>query len=339
MNILFLSRLFYPHLGGVEKHVFEISQELIRKGHRVTVVTEHYDNLPRIETYKKITIYRIPLKESGDKKLQIWMWFFKHLHLLLQSDIIHAHDVFFWYLPFRILFFWKKVFTTFHGYETVFPPDPSAIKSRKLTETLSNGNICIGKFIQTWYGTKADVISYGGIHELRFTSEDLRVKNGKVRAVFIGRLEKDTGILFYESLTKILQENGVDISLDVYGKGTLQDTLKVGKYKGVTQYVDEVLKEYDVLFSSSYLSILDGLNHKMLVVSTYDNKLKKDYLLDSPFKDFILVGTDAKKIANDVQELLKDKKRLTELFSSEKKWVDQQTWERLAQEYLTLWEK
>jgi glycosyltransferase involved in cell wall biosynthesis len=136
MNILFLSRLFYPHIGGVEKHVFEISQEFIRKGHRVTVITEHYDNLPLIETYKKITIYRIPLKESRDKKLQIWMWFFKHLHLLLESDIIHAHDVFFWYLPFRFLFPLKKVFTTFHGYETVFPPEPSAIKSRKLSERL-----------------------------------------------------------------------------------------------------------------------------------------------------------------------------------------------------------
>ena len=29
MNILFMSRLFYPHIGGVEKHVLEVSKLLI----------------------------------------------------------------------------------------------------------------------------------------------------------------------------------------------------------------------------------------------------------------------------------------------------------------------
>jgi glycosyltransferase involved in cell wall biosynthesis len=340
MRILFLSRLFYPHIGGVEKHVFEISQELIKKGHQVTVVTEAYDNLPIEETHKKIKIYRMLLDEKKDKKLQVWWWFFKHLPLILNADVIHCHDVFFWYLPFRFLFPLKKVFTTFHGYETVFPPEQKAIKVRKLSERLSRGNICIGKFIQTWYGTSADVISYGGMHKIisqRAKSKGQRAK--PLRAVFIGRLEKDTGILFYESLIEWLQKEGVKIELDVYGAGSLQDDLKIGTYKGITHYVDETLKNYDLLFSSSYLSILDGLNHQMLVVSTYDNKLKKDYLLDTPFRDFILVGTDAKKIAKDVQKLLADKKMLTNLLGNGKEWVDRQTWEHLTDQYLTLWKK
>ena len=40
MTILFFSRLFYPHIGGVEKHVWEIARRLTKKGNRVIVVSE-----------------------------------------------------------------------------------------------------------------------------------------------------------------------------------------------------------------------------------------------------------------------------------------------------------
>ena len=39
-NILFLTRSFYPNIGGVEKHVLELSKELIKRGYRITVITE-----------------------------------------------------------------------------------------------------------------------------------------------------------------------------------------------------------------------------------------------------------------------------------------------------------
>lgn len=337
MRILFFSRLFYPHLGGVEKHVLQISQELIKKGHRVTVVTERYDDLPVEETYKGISIYRIPLDQDKDKKLQIWMWFFRHLSLLLKADIIHCHDVFFWYLPFRILLPWKKVFMTFHGYETVFPPEKSAIRMRRIAEKLSLGNICIGKFIETWYGTKADVISYGAISQIK--NSEFKIHNSKLRCVFIGRLEKDTGILFYESLIGALKKQKIPVTLDVYGEGSLKDSLKVGTYKGVTKDVDKTLEAYDVCFTSSYLSILDALNHELLVISTYDNPLKKDYLMDTPFRKYILIGTDPKELAGKMKSRIEGREKLTSLLTSGKEWVRTQTWEYLTDQYLKLWQK
>lgn len=35
---------FYPRLGGVEMHIWSLSQCLLRRGHRVVVVTHGYDN-------------------------------------------------------------------------------------------------------------------------------------------------------------------------------------------------------------------------------------------------------------------------------------------------------
>ena len=68
MNILFLTRLYYPHIGGVEKHVEKISQELIKLGHKITIVTEQYDKqLKKTDTHQDVTIYRIPVLKSTEK--------------------------------------------------------------------------------------------------------------------------------------------------------------------------------------------------------------------------------------------------------------------------------
>ena len=53
MTIVFLARRFYPLIGGVEKHVMEISKRLVAAGHRVIVVTEEPPSY-KVESYKVI---------------------------------------------------------------------------------------------------------------------------------------------------------------------------------------------------------------------------------------------------------------------------------------------
>ncbi|MFC1750328.1 glycosyltransferase, partial [Pseudomonadota bacterium] len=60
MKILFLTRLFHPHIGGVEKHVYKLSQELIEQNHQVTVLTTQYESSLELEDeIEKIQIIRI----------------------------------------------------------------------------------------------------------------------------------------------------------------------------------------------------------------------------------------------------------------------------------------
>ena len=40
MTFLFLSRRFYPQIGGVETHILEIGKRLVKNGHDVIVVSE-----------------------------------------------------------------------------------------------------------------------------------------------------------------------------------------------------------------------------------------------------------------------------------------------------------
>ena len=148
MKILFLVRNRWPHVGGVEKHIERIADRLQRKGHRVKIISEEDIKYPHI-------------KFLG--LLYIWFWLFKNRSLIKQSDIIHCHDVFIWYLPFRFLYPGKKVFTTFHGWEGIWPIPWKNIFYKRLAAKLSRGNICIGKYIEKYYGIKANKIIYGGV--------------------------------------------------------------------------------------------------------------------------------------------------------------------------------
>ena len=159
MTIIFLTRRFHPDIGGVEKHVFEISKILKSKGHNVTVITESRGRVGKFSGINIIRIKKFP--NNWFKKFHIWKWMISNLGIFRNADVIHAHDVYYWYFPLKILNPFKKSYVTFHGYETKFPPSKKAIIVRKISEKMAKGNICVGKFIEKWYRTRANFINYG----------------------------------------------------------------------------------------------------------------------------------------------------------------------------------
>ena len=42
LRILMISDFFYPNFGGVENHIYELSQCLMSQGHHVVVMTHAY---------------------------------------------------------------------------------------------------------------------------------------------------------------------------------------------------------------------------------------------------------------------------------------------------------
>ena len=43
-NICIVSDFFYPRLGGVEVHIYQLSVSLIRRGYKVIIITHHYND-------------------------------------------------------------------------------------------------------------------------------------------------------------------------------------------------------------------------------------------------------------------------------------------------------
>lgn len=101
MTILFFARRFYPLIGGVEKHVLEVGKRLVKKGHRVVVITEgekntndsNYQSVSPSATIEGVEILRIRVgKEGRLKKFRVWFNLLRHLGVINSADIVHCHN-------------------------------------------------------------------------------------------------------------------------------------------------------------------------------------------------------------------------------------------------------
>lgn len=343
MNILFLSRLYYPHIGGVEKHIKKISNLLIKKGNKITIITEKDNPKEKeIEIKKSLKIYRIPIKNKSKlKKFLIWLWLFKRRKIIHNADIIHAHDVAFWYFPFRIFYPKKPFFITFHGYEVGKLPTIKSIIIRKISEKISLGNICIGKFITKWYKTKPTFILYGAADIPQVKQN----KKYKYDACFLGRVDRDTGIMKYLQALKILKDKGQTIDLIICGDGSevkkakhfaREASIKV-KFLGFVKNPIPYLINSRFAFVSSYLAIIEAAQSKKLIFATYNNEIKKDYLKTMPISSSIIIRKTAKELADQISYFLKNPREEKKLIQKSYLWASKQTWEKITQAYIDLW--
>lgn len=338
MKVLFFARLFYPHIGGVEKHVLEIGKILVKKGHNVTVITENYQSLPETDRIEGINIIRIKTgKDNWLKKFRIWQELLKNIQIICSADIIHCHDIFFWYLPFRFIFPFKKVYTTFHGYEGNNIPGVSAILMHKMAEKLAKGNICIGNFYKKWYGTKATFISFGAVDK-ELIKQGQKLSKPTKDAMFLGRLEEETGIMEY-----LMALNDTKIKLDVFGEGSLEKKAKGYTknnkldvtFKGFVEDATDYIKDYKYVFVSRYLGILEAMALRKPVFAVYNNQIKKDYLEMTPFSSYISIAKDSNQISKELISLDNDRSKIN--IAKAYEWVKTETWDKMVDVYIKLW--
>ena len=344
MKILFITSSFRPQRGGVETHTWEVVQRLIEKGHDVIIITEKLPLHPSPQSRSEVKgfqkTYRLHFGDLGFfKKFRIWFEIFKHRQLIEQADIVHCHDVFFWYLPFRFLYPTKPVYTTFHGYETRFPPTKKAVLIRKLSEKLSWGTIAVGDYIRKWYGAKPDYVMYGAVEQFIDRPHNQQTHKSiphKPKILLMGRLEKDIGIEMYIETLKILKRDKVPYSLKVCGDGSMRKKVeKYGKVHGFVNNINPFIKRADIIFASSYLSILEALSFGKPVVCVYNNPLKEDYLKMSPFAKFAHIENDPQEVALKIEHKHIKIKNLSQL----KDFLKSLNWNNITETYLELWQK
>ncbi|MBI4097669.1 MAG: glycosyltransferase family 4 protein [Candidatus Levybacteria bacterium] len=335
MKVVFLARRFYPDVGGVEKHVYEISKALIKKGHKVTVITQSEGDKDVLDGIKIVRISKAP--KGSSEKLQIWKWIISNRKLFQNADIVHSHDVFFWYLPIKLLFPSKKSFITFHGYES-YPISKKSIFVRKISELLANGNIVVGDFIKKWYHTTPNYVTYGGV-EISNIKYQISNKPKRDSAIFIGRLDEHTGVLDYAKAVDLIKKEYPKFRFAIIGDGRYKERLERYRPLGFKKETTTYLKRYNFAFVSRYLSILEALANRRLVFALYDNPVKEDYLRMSPFARFIVIAQTSEKLARKVTFFLNNPIQQEKFVNAGFSWVKDQTWENVLQIYLSLWRK
>lgn len=257
MKILFISKYPTTHVGGVERHIERIANIIQQAGNTITVISERDIKYPHI-------------KFVG--LLYIWFWFFKNRKLIKKADIIHIHDVFVWYLPFKFLYPYKKVFTTFHGWEGKYPIPLWNLINKQIACRLSNGTIAVGRYIEKFYKIKSNIIIYGGINNIK--KQSAKVKNS---IVFVGRLEPDTGLLqFLNYLRSSSLVYGYK-NVSFVGDGSLREQCeKFGKVYGFCDPVP-FYKKAETVIPSGYLTFLEAKSYGCKIRTFYENELKRQY--------------------------------------------------------------
>ncbi len=90
MRIVQVSPYFYPHVGGVESHVLDLSKELASRGHEVHVLTTNMGKMPERETMLDFDIFRLkplsilfktPIVPRIEKSVG-----------RMKADVVHSHS-------------------------------------------------------------------------------------------------------------------------------------------------------------------------------------------------------------------------------------------------------
>lgn len=339
MKILQITPFYDPHLGGVETHVKFLNKELIESGHEVSVLTQRYDtNLPLQQTKDGVEIVRIDTKTKHysklNYKLTVWQQIAKQSQLLFQADVIHVHDIYWWLLPVLPLF-WSKTYLTFHGWEGKFPVPWKNKLARWLWNKLALKTIHIGDYIKEFYWDEPDMVIYGGVAVKKKVVP--KKINKKLQIVFVGRLELENDIEKYLSLAKKLKSI-LDIEIIWVGDGSYKDECR--RYGIVTGMVNDstlYIAKADLVWSASYLSILEAQAQGKIVCALYSHRLKERYLKLYPGSIYMLIQYDAEQMKKQIVQLINNHRIFNQYSQQAQQWSLQQTWKKVADKYQQLW--
>jgi glycosyltransferase involved in cell wall biosynthesis len=103
MKICLVNALFHPFSGGVEKHMYELSRELVKQGVDVTVVTARIEGTAAYEEIDGVKVHRVPglsVKVPGLYPpplvlSPLFVFYLKKLDDRYGFDIIHLQNRFF----------------------------------------------------------------------------------------------------------------------------------------------------------------------------------------------------------------------------------------------------
>lgn len=328
-RLVMITPSFYPRVGGVEKHVLEVGSRLKRQGWEITVLTPRFPGLAKHEVVDGLIVKRFsfPAKRWLGL-LTIWWQLWRQRRLIGQADLVQIHDVFIWYLPLRLWFWSLPVVTTWHGWEGIFPVPKKNIWYRQLGNWLSTRSIAVGHYLTKYYRVKANEIIYGAV------TSPTKLPKKKSLLLYVGRLDYDTGL---PVLLQALSQKAWNGPVIFCGDGLLREQAELfGKVKG---FVDPrpYLKQARVVFAGGYLSVLEALAYRCMVVAAENNTLKKDYYRLAPFARWVNLVSQPTELARQLKSFNRSSKKINRRLDEGQQWASKQTWQWLTNKYLKLY--
>eukprot|EP00741_Cyanophora_paradoxa_P007089 tig00001086_g6860.t1 len=98
-RVCFVSDFFYPNVGGVESHLYQLAQCLIQRGHKVVVVTHAYGERHGVRYMTNgLKVYYAPLatyyNQNSFPTIFTFLPLFRTILIRERIDIVHGHQAF-----------------------------------------------------------------------------------------------------------------------------------------------------------------------------------------------------------------------------------------------------
>ncbi|KAK8807347.1 hypothetical protein WA158_004106 [Blastocystis sp. Blastoise] len=96
-SIAIVCDFFYPQLGGVENHIWSLAQALIRKGHKVIILTKSYGDREGVRYMESgLKVYYLPLLNMAAGVVHVgyysWLHLWRQIMIREKVQIVHYHQ-------------------------------------------------------------------------------------------------------------------------------------------------------------------------------------------------------------------------------------------------------
>ncbi|XP_066487345.1 phosphatidylinositol N-acetylglucosaminyltransferase subunit A [Tiliqua scincoides] len=233
-SICMVSDFFYPNMGGVESHIYQLSQCLIERGHKVIVVTHAYEDRKGIRYLTNgLKVYYLPLRVMYNQSTATTLFhslpLLRYIFVREKVTIVHAHSSFS-AMAHDALFHAKtmQLQTVFTDHSLFGFADVSSVLTNKLlTVSLCDTNhiICVSYTSKENTVLRAalnpEIVSVipNAVDPTDFTPDASRWYNSTITIVVVSRLVYRKGIDLLSGIIPELCQKYPDLHFLVGGEG------------------------------------------------------------------------------------------------------------------------
>jgi len=232
MKILFVTDIYYPHIGGVSEHIYHLANEFERRGHSVAILTANIQGDLRPDENRVIRIGKsmiIPANRSCSR-VTYGVGSDNLSSIVNKYEVVHIHGTLAPTLPLLALKVSRKVnIFTFHP--TFEYSIPFMVFKRYLKNYFKriHGKIAVSRTAYdsiSMYFPGVYRIIPNGVDTERFTPGELQKESSK-EILFVGRIEPRKGLQFLIDALLRVKEEIPEASLTVAGGGYKKIKLKI----------------------------------------------------------------------------------------------------------------
>lgn len=330
MNIIMVINSFFPLVGGAERQAQRISEALVNRGHKVTVLTRHHRNLEEKVDINGVNIIRI--KVGNINKIKPIIFLIKTLIFVRKNkkkiDIVHGHSL---NAPGLIVALIRKYFKipvvvkiAGGGDKTgceIIKMNNSGIKGKlkvKIMNKYIDKFIAISKSIEKdleIVGTSKHQVEYlpNGIDMNLFHKSSLESRRD---FLYLGRLESVKGIdILLKAWMNIIKENeNFPHKLYIAGNGSLKNSIPIDpsiKYLGNVSDVKKIILQNEFfILPSRYEGISNALLEAMALerVIIASNVGGNPDLISNNVTGYLFESENIKELKSIIWRVVSEKK-------------------------------